>query len=85
MGLLNLLPTSPFGFGGNRPVFSIAPNPPASLHETYSVDGTPRITLASTLPGNPVPLPSKLDERDPSNTSKFKSKKGFRYIDNLPK
>jgi hypothetical protein len=85
MGLLNLLPKSPFGFGGKKPPFDIAPNPPGSLHNTYSADGIPSIRLTSTLPGNPIPLPSKLDEADPSNTSKFKSKKGFKYTDNLPK
>jgi hypothetical protein len=85
MGLLNLLSLSKFGFGGKKPNFNITPNPPGSLHDTYSIDGNPKITLTSTNPLNPVPRPSILDEKDVNNTNKFRSREGQRYIDNLPK
>ena len=85
MGLIDLLPTSKYGMGGLRPNFDISPKPPGSLHDTYSIDGNPQVRLMSTLPGNPIPQPSKFDEMDASNTSKYKSRQGQKYMDNLPK
>lgn len=85
MGLLDLLPLSKFGFGGKKPKFSISPNPPNSLHDTYSADGTPTIKLTSTNPLNLVPQPSRLDEMDINNNNKFRSREGQKYTDNLPK
>lgn len=86
MGLLELLPTSKFGFGGAKPVFQTLPVPPASLHDTYSVDGNPIDTRILSSNGNfTLPMPSKLDEGDSSNTNKYKNQVGKKYTDNLPK
>jgi hypothetical protein len=84
MGLLNLLPTSHLGLGGQLPKFKTLPNPPGSLHRTYSVDGVPPTLIQGINPAHPLPLPSRLDEKDTNNNNKYKSQLGKRYIDNLP-
>jgi hypothetical protein len=78
MSLLTLLSKSIFGFGGNKPSFDILPKPPSSFHDTYSIDGSPKVTVKSTNPVFKVPQPSILDEIDTNNTNKYRSK-GKRY------
>lgn len=85
MGLIDLLPNSRLGLGGSKPEFGTLPKPPGSLHDTYSVDGKPKVTMVSLNGSAVLPQPSTLDESDPNNISKYKSRKGQRYIDNLPK
>jgi len=85
MGLLNLLPNSKFGYGGKKPIFDIIPAPPASFHNSYSIDGHPNVLVRNTSANFVVPQPSKLDERDISNTNKYRSSGNTKYSDNLPK
>jgi hypothetical protein len=84
MGLLTLLPSSKLGFGGTKPLFYTGPVPPGSLHKTYSVDGNPSVFLISSNSKKVIPKPSRLDEWDATNTSKFRSAPGKRYMDNPP-
>lgn len=74
MGLLDLLPTSPLGYKGQKPQFD-AETPGSTLHDTSSVNGIPSITAN----------PSRLDEGDALNTSKYRSATGQKYVDNLPR
>lgn len=85
MGLLNLLPTSKLGLGGNKPDFSIDPNPPASFHDSYSIDGNPSVRVRNNSANFVVPQPSTLDERDTRNNNKYKSTGNSKYTDNLPR
>lgn len=91
MGLIDLLKNgvSALGWGGgvvpSNKMSNITPNPPGSRHNTYSIDGTPKITSigAGFVPSKPTP--SSLDEADISNTNKYRNKSGKKYKDNLPK
>lgn len=88
MGLINLLQNgiSKLGWnGGKVPSSKVSPIPPGSVHNTYSVDGNPNITLSAAGFVPSKPSPSKLDEADGLNTSKYRNKKGGKYTDNLPK
>ena len=73
MSLLKLLSKSIFGFGGNKPPCDTLPKPPSSFHDTYSIDGSPKVTVKSTNPVFKIPLPSRLDEIDTNNTNKYRS------------
>jgi hypothetical protein len=96
MPLLDKLPTSTLGLGGNKPpIFGVDPIPPGSLHNTYSVDNIPNVTWR-LIKGNlsMKPLPSTLDELDANAPSLkpvgvvsqvYKSKSGRRYKDLGPK
>lgn len=92
MGLLDKLKDSILGLGGAKPQkFGVNPNPPDSLHQTYSVDGQPSV-IWRLIKGNisVKPTPSTLDELDPKAPSlkpggvvsqAYKSKQGRRYKD----
>lgn len=73
MGLLNKISTK-LGFGGAKPNFN-AETKISTLHYQSSTIGDPKI----------VRNPSILDETDSLNKNKFKSGKGQKYNDNLPK
>lgn len=83
MGLINLIGRTAFGFGGAKPSFGLMP--PGGLHNTYSIDGNPAVEWNSTVPTNDVPRPSRLDERDVANVNKYRSRRGLKYYDNLPR
>ena len=88
MGLINLLlnGASKLGWnGGKVPSPTVLPIPPGSMHETYSLDGNPNITVSAAGFVPSKPAPSKLDEADSLNTSKYRNKAGGKYTDNLPK
>ena len=76
MGLLDKLTDSKFGFKGEKPTFKVAPNPPASRHQTYSINGDPDIRLVGSNPLPFKPEPSLLD----LNGVRPKA-----YMDNPPK
>jgi len=73
MGLLDKISTK-LGFGGVKPKFN-AENKISTLHNQSSTIGDPKI----------IRNPSILDETDSLNKNKFKSGKGQKYNDNLPK
>ena len=79
------LPNSKLGLKGKIPNFFVTPIPPNSLHQTYSIDGTPRVNLLDINPNHSIPMPSRLDERDDNNHNKNKSAPGKKYMDNPPK
>lgn len=74
MGLLENIKNTNLGFKGNKPQFN-AETSSSTLHNTSSVNGKPYISRN----------PSTLDEQDTTNTSKYNSSRGKRYLDNLPK
>lgn len=74
MGLIDLLPTSPLGWKGQKPPGN-PEDPNSTLHNQSSINNNPAITKK----------PSRLDEGDPLNTSKFRNAIGKKYMDNLPK
>ena len=73
MGLLQLLPTSTLGYGGQQPQFN-GETPGSTLHNQSSINDRPDITRN----------PSGLDELDNNNTSKYTSAAGQKYTDRLP-
>ena len=95
MGLLDKLKSSLLGLGGIKPLsFGVDPTPPATLHNSYSVDGKPDVKWRLSNNSGFKPLPSNLDELD-QNAPKlipggvvskdYKSKPGRKYLDNKPK
>lgn len=82
--LIDQLPNSRLGLGGTRPPFMVTPNPPNSLHQTYSVDGNPSVNLIDINNFHTLPLPSRLDEWDSNNHNPYKSAPGRKYMDNPP-
>jgi len=96
MPLLDKLPTSTLGLGGNKPLsFGVNPIPPGSLHDTYSVDSNPNVTWRLIKRNLPMkPQPSVLDETDINAPNLrpvgvvsqiYKSSTGRRYKDLGPK
>lgn len=74
--LINLLPSSKFGFGGALPKqLSSIPNPPASFHDTYSINGAPAGTKATGISPIALPQPSNLSLNGATPTQ---------YLNNLP-
>lgn len=71
--ILDLLPTSPYGYGGNRPPFN-GETPGSTLHNESSINNNPSIPRT----------PSLLEEGDPSNTADYRNAIGRRYQDNYP-
>ena len=91
MGLLNLLlgGVGRLGWGGgqvpsNR-MSKVNPNPPGSRHDTYSLDGTPKINGVGAGFVPPIPPPTALDSEDILNTSAYRNQAGKKYTDNLPR
>lgn len=91
MGLLDLLKKSTLGLGGAKPqTFGVDPTPPASLHDSYSVDGTPNVRWKTISGTGMKPSPSSLDELDQNApklipggvvSTAYKSKAGKTYKD----
>lgn len=52
-GLLDRLPTSKWGYGGEKPTYSADNTKNSTLHYMYSINGTPKMTN--------LPTPSTLD------------------------
>ena len=73
MGLLQNISTK-LGFGGVKPKFA-GETKISTLHNQSSTIGDPKITKN----------PSILDETDTLNNNKFKSAKGQKYTDKLPR
>jgi hypothetical protein len=73
MGLLQNI-SKTLGFGGTKPNFN-AESKTSTLHNLSSSTGNPKVKRN----------PSILDETDTLNNNKFKSSKGQKYNDNLPK
>jgi hypothetical protein len=73
MGLLQNI-SKTLGFGGTKPNFN-AESKTSTLHNLSSSTGNPKVKRN----------PSILDETDTLNNNKFKSGKGQKYNDNLPK
>jgi hypothetical protein len=73
MGLLQNI-SKTLGFGGTKPNFN-AESKTSTLHKLSSTIGDPKI----------IRNPSILDETDALNKNKFRSAKGQKYTDNLPK
>ena len=73
MGLLQNI-SKTLGFGGTKPDFK-GESKTSTLHKLSSTIGDPKI----------IRNPSILDETDAMNKSKFRSAKGQKYTDNLPK
>jgi hypothetical protein len=74
MGLLDNLSKMVLGLQGRKPKFNNE-TPLSTLHNQSSTIGQPAIKRN----------PSNFDEADATNMSKYKSAKGKRYSDNLPK
>ena len=75
MGLLDSIAKMTLGLGGNKPKNFNAESKTSTLHKDSSTIGEPKITKN----------PSILDETDALNNNKFKSGKGQKYNDKLPK
>jgi hypothetical protein len=73
MGLLQNI-SKLLGYGGNKPQFD-GETKISTLHNLSSSTGDPKIKRN----------PSILDETDTLNNNKFKSAKGQKYTDNLPR
>ena len=73
MGLLQNI-SKTLGFGGTKPNFNVE-SKTSTLHNLSSSTGNPKVKRN----------PSILDETDTLNNNKFKSGKGQKYNDNLPK
>jgi hypothetical protein len=73
MGLLENI-SKTLGFGGAKPRFN-AEDKTSTLHNQSSTIGTPKIVRNSSI----------LDETDALNSNKFKSAKGKKYTENLPR
>ena len=74
MGLYENLSKMLLGLKGQKPNFN-AESKTSTLHYQSSTIGDPKI----------LRNPSILDEADALNKNKFRSKKGQKYTDNLPK
>ena len=74
MGLLDNLSKMVLGLKGQKPNFNNE-TPLSTLHYQSSTIGQPSIKRNS----------SNFDEVDATNMSKYKSQKGRKYTDNLPK
>lgn len=74
MGLLDNLPKMLLGLKGQKPNFN-KETYQSTLHYQSSTLNEPNIVRQSSI----------LDEADSFNTSKYKSRNGLRYTDNLPK
>lgn len=75
MGLLDIIAKTKLGFGGSKPTNFSGESKTSTLHNQSSTIGDPKITRN----------PSNLDETDALNKNKFKSAKGQKYNDKLPK
>jgi hypothetical protein len=73
MGLLQNI-SKTLGFGGSKPKFT-GESKTSTLHNLSSTIGDPKILRNSSI----------LDETDAMNKNKFRSIKGKKYTDNLPK
>jgi hypothetical protein len=73
MGLLENISRT-LGFGGSKPRFN-AESKVSTLHYQSSINNNPKIIQKSSI----------LDENDTFSNNKFKSIKGRKYTDNLPK
>ncbi len=73
MSLLNNISRT-LGFGGEKPRFNTEVKT-STLHYQSSINNNPKIVRKSSI----------LDEGDTFNNNKFKSIKGGKYNDNLPK
>ncbi len=73
MSLLNIISRT-LGFGGEKPRFNTEVKT-STLHYQSSINNNPKIVRKSSI----------LDEGDTFNNNKFKSIKGGKYNDNLPK
>jgi hypothetical protein len=73
MGLLQNI-SKMLGYGGEKPSFN-GEVPTSTLHNLSSSTGNPKFKRN----------PSILDETDTLNNNKFKSAKGQKYTDNLPR
>jgi hypothetical protein len=73
MGLLENI-SSILGYGGGKPRFN-AESKTSTLHYQSSINNNPKIVQKSSI----------LDENDTFSSNKFKSIKGRKYTDNLPK
>ena len=74
MGLLDNLSKMFLGLKGQKPKFN-AESKTSTLHYQSSTLGEPKIIRNSSI----------LDESDAMNKNKFRSAKGQKYTDNLPK
>lgn len=75
MGLLDSIAKMTLGLGGSKPKNFNGESKTSTLHNQSSTIGDPKTTKN----------PSILDETDVLNKNKFKSGKGQKYNDNLPK
>ena len=75
MGLLDNLAKMTLGFGGKKPTNFSGESKTSTLHNESSTIGQPAISRKASI----------LDETDALNTNKFKSGKGQKYNDKLPK
>ena len=77
MSLLTKLKNSILGLAGNKPSkFGVDPNPPDSLHYTYSVSGKPNVKWRTISGNGPKPSPSRLDINDSKSKYTPKNKYG---------
>lgn len=74
MGLLENLSKMVLGLKGQKPKFN-GETQTSTLHYQSSTLNDPKILRPS----------SRLDEADGLNNNKYKSRKGLKYTDNLPK
>ena len=94
MGLINLLNAgvSDFGYSGGIVPSTVNFNTPNfTRHNLFSTTGKPNISNnikvggVTGLQASPTTLiPSRLEETDSLNTSKFRSSPGKGYVNNLP-
>ena len=75
MGLLDSIAKMTLGLGGKKPTNFSGESKTSTLHNESSTIGKPAISRKASI----------LDETDALNTNKFKSGKGQKYNDNLPK
>jgi hypothetical protein len=75
MGLIDNIANMRLGLGGNKPTNFTGESSLSTLHFKSSTIGDPAITRNSSI----------LDETDALNNNKFKSNKGQKYNDKLPK
>lgn len=75
MGLLDSIAKMTLGLGGKKPTNFFGESKTSTLHKQSSTIGDPKIVRNSSI----------LDEADVLNVNKFKSGKGQKYNDKLPK
>ena len=75
MGLLDNLAKMTLGLGGKKPTNFFGESSTSTLHNQSSTIGNPAIKRKASM----------LDEGDALNNNKFKSAKGQKYNDKLPK